>query len=112
MPQLGNANLDQYIFEEYIRVALACFASTLDRASQNLDMACCWQVFESLSSGAEQISRSSALPHQGSADRLVQQAAVRHTLRRGSKKMFRVQGLPGQRHEPSPSSYRCAPFLM
>lgn len=41
----------------------------------------------------EQVQRSSALPHQGSADNLVQQAALRHTLRRGSKKMFQVQGL-------------------
>ncbi len=52
-----------------------------------------WQVFGSLSSGMEQVSRSSALPHQGSRDNLVQQAALRHTLRRGSKKMFQVQGL-------------------
>ncbi|DBA83396.1 hypothetical protein WJX79_000744 [Trebouxia sp. C0005] len=53
----------------------------------------CSDVFGSLSSGMEQVSRSSALPHQGSRDNLVQQAALRHTLRRGSKKMFQVQGL-------------------
>ena len=55
---------------------------------------CGCQVFGSLSSSAEQISHSSALPHQGSADNLVQQAAVRHTLKRNSKKAFKVEGMP------------------
>ena len=51
------------------------------------------QVFGSLSRGVEEICHSSALPHQGSADALVQQAAVRHTLKRGSKKAFKVEGM-------------------
>ena len=50
------------------------------------------QVFVNLRSNTEQYTRSSALPHQGSTDNLVQQAALRHTLRRGSKKMFKLDG--------------------
>lgn len=51
------------------------------------------QVLSNLSSNVQEYTRSSALPHQGSTDNLVQQAALRHTLRRGSKKMFKLEGV-------------------
>lgn len=53
------------------------------------------QVFGNLSTNVQEYTRSSALPHQGSTDNLVQQAALRHTLRRGSKKMFKLEKASG-----------------
>ena len=71
------------------------------------------QVFGRLSSSVEQLSHSSALPHQGSTDNLVQQAAVRHTLKRGSKKAFKVEGMPWGHSDSSKSlkSDSCASLL-